>query len=207
MPHLAHRLRSDDSAPDPSRFRPRFLLGALALCLLPTLSATAEGPTVDSTIDPTGDGTVEVVSVSAERLAALQQETQQLETQRQETQQLEDGRRQAGGMGYAGFGLWIFMDPETGEIVPPSPEQQARRRAVTAKSLAKSDAGLEPFSLETGGRGVYLEGRFQHALRAQMDADGNITYVCSDHPDGHGTDGHDHEPVESTPAPPKAVLQ
>ena len=92
------------------------------------------------------------------------------------------------------FGLWVFLDPETGEITTPTPEQSARRRAFDA-SLNKSDLGLTAFELQEGGRGVHLSGRFQHALKVTVAEDGSLHYSCSDH--DHSSDDYERPVVEA----------
>ena len=89
-------------------------------------------------------------------------------------------------------GLWIFIDPETGERVARPTEEQRVRLRKFATPLNKSDQGLEPFELEGGGRGVRLNGRFQHAMIATVRPDGTIGFHCTDQ-------SHDH-PESAPPA-------
>lgn len=168
---------SSSSPPYPASRSARFR-GAAWICTAlaaflgsAALVGAADPPSADagSEMSPQG-GTVTVVQAPASRQAAVRAESL-----------------------YAGFGLWIFVDPETGAVVPPSEAQKARRRAYDA-ALNKSDQGLEPFELDNGGQGVFLSGRFRHAVKARVLADGTLTYSCDDHPDGHVED-------------PKAVLQ
>ena len=96
-------------------------------------------------------------------------------------------------------GLWIFLDPLTGEVRPqPTAGQEAWRRSqlVQSEFLNKSTEGLVPFALEGGGRGVNLEGRFRHSLTVRVTEDGRFETVCSDHA-SHGAEGHSHASAES----------
>jgi hypothetical protein len=54
--------------------------------------------------------------------------------------------------------------------------------APLANALNRSTEGLRVFELENGGRGMHLEGRFQHALVARVKEDGSLEIVCINHP-------------------------
>ncbi|MEM1180332.1 MAG: hypothetical protein AAGM22_18460 [Acidobacteriota bacterium] len=93
-------------------------------------------------------------------------------------------------------GLWVFVDPATGVLRPqPTPEQAAWRRSQATPNplLNKSSAGLVPFALEDGGRGVSLKGRFRHSLSVTLNPDGTFTTHCSDHPDAGAGHTHAHD--------------
>ena len=83
-------------------------------------------------------------------------------------------------------GLRAYLDPETGELTStPSREQvealsEDVRSHALEKALSRSSAGLEPFALERGGRGIFLEGRFQSALVVRRRDDGGFQLVCAD---------------------------
>lgn len=96
-------------------------------------------------------------------------------------------------------GMWIFFDPETGERrATPTPEQAERIRSWAA-SLTKSDKGLASFELQEGGRGVFLRGRYRHALMAFIDDQGQLGYTCSDQAASSEGSGHSHETTEPAP--------
>ena len=96
-------------------------------------------------------------------------------------------------------GLLVFVDPETGELTEPTPEQEERMRgrmaAPSPLGSNKSSQGLVPFPLEDGGRGVFLQKRFRSALRVQVLDDGSYEIRCSDHPDRPAGHEHPTEPI------------
>lgn len=102
-------------------------------------------------------------------------------------------------------GLRAYVDPATGELTStPSREQVEALNKSLAQTLSRSTVGLEPFDLPRGGRGVYLERRFQSALMVKLDANGEAAPVCVDGPK-HAAAGfalQDFAPVEPTLAPP-----
>ncbi len=101
-------------------------------------------------------------------------------------------------------GLRAFIDPETGELTSTPSRRQIEElsRLIEQQTLSsvegplsRSSAGLETFELATGGRGVHLKGRFQHALAVRVVEVGELELVCRD--DAPKTD-HQHPAV--TPA-------
>jgi hypothetical protein len=81
-------------------------------------------------------------------------------------------------------GLRVVVDPETGEIVARLPRQKTDAlSAPLGNALNRSTEGLRVFNLANGGRGVHLQGRFQHALVVRMKADGSFETVCVNHSD------------------------
>ncbi|MEO1369080.1 MAG: hypothetical protein AAFX50_18035, partial [Acidobacteriota bacterium] len=92
-------------------------------------------------------------------------------------------------------GLWVFVDPATGQISSqPTAEQAAWRRSQATPNpmLNKSSEGLVPFALDDGGRGFRLDGRFRHSLSVTLQPDGTFSTHCSDHPDAVAGRAHDH---------------
>ena len=81
-------------------------------------------------------------------------------------------------------GLRVYLDPETGELTStPSRDQvEALSKKILSEepALSRLSAGLEPFDLERGGRGVYLAGRFQSALVVRRTEDSSFEPVCTD---------------------------
>ena len=101
-------------------------------------------------------------------------------------------------------GLRAYIDPETGDLTStPSAEQvEALSRTVSKRleqSLSRSDEGLEPFALPLGGRGVFLEGRFQSTLVVRVAPDGGFELFCVDDPEHAALDPHDH--ADAAPSP------
>lgn len=78
-------------------------------------------------------------------------------------------------------GLVVFVDPDTGEILdrPLSGQLEALSKAISAR-IERSDAGLVPFALDNGGRGVFLGDRFATATVARRSAGGGHALSCSD---------------------------
>jgi hypothetical protein len=82
----------------------------------------------------------------------------------------------------ASQGMKVFLDPETGEMTStPSAEQRRALSAALTRALSRSTEGLQVFDLPNGGKGVFLKGRFQHALTVRAKPDQSIETACTDH--------------------------
>ena len=82
----------------------------------------------------------------------------------------------------ADSGMRFVFDPETGEMVAGQPLQKTNALSVPlANALNRSTEGLPVFELSNGGRGMHLQGRFQHALVVRMKPDGSFETVCVNH--------------------------
>lgn len=103
----------------------------------------------------------------------------------------------------ASAGWRVYLDPETGEVTstPSALQVQTLSERLDSKlesaALNRSSVGLEPFELRRGGRGVFLEGRYQSALRARF-VDGRVEVECVDA-------GHDHASGVEHPAPDAGI--
>ena len=76
----------------------------------------------------------------------------------------------------------VAVDPETGEVVSAQSEKKIEAlSAPLANALNRSIEGLQAFELTNGGRGVHLEGRYQHALVLRVTEDGSLEIVCVNH--------------------------
>jgi hypothetical protein len=75
----------------------------------------------------------------------------------------------------------VIYDPETGEIVSVPFRDTEVLSVPLAKALTRSTEGLKVFELSNGGKGVHLDGRFQHALMVRVKADGSLETVCTSH--------------------------
>jgi len=76
----------------------------------------------------------------------------------------------------------VIYDPETGEIISvPFQEPSEILSIPLAKALTRSTEGLQVFQLTNGGKGVHLDGRFQHVLMVRVNADGSLQTVCTNH--------------------------
>lgn len=79
-------------------------------------------------------------------------------------------------------GQRVFVDPDTGKITEPTPEQiQALEQAV-AGMLSQSSEGLQVIELPDGSVTIDLEGRFQEVVVAAVAPDGSVRMGCVDHP-------------------------
>jgi len=76
----------------------------------------------------------------------------------------------------------VIYDPETGEIISVPFQETVVLSAPLSKALTRSTEGLQVFELANGGKGVHLDGRFQHALMIRVKADGSLETVCTNHP-------------------------
>ena len=76
--------------------------------------------------------------------------------------------------------LWVFLDPETGEIDHQVDPGQAAIRARGSGSIRRrrSADALRRFFLPGGGEGVYLDGWADHAMSARRGDDGELELVC-----------------------------
>lgn len=103
-------------------------------------------------------------------------------------------------------GLRVYVDPQSGELVsqPVTPEQ--RRQAANADAAFNQDTSdLVPVKMPDGSTMVDLQGRFQQATVATVQADGNIRTYCDDADHlALGTHVHDAQkgatPVSPLPA-------
>jgi len=76
----------------------------------------------------------------------------------------------------------VVVDPETGEIITKRPRGRSEILSPPlAKALTRTTEGLRVFELSNGGKGVHLDGRFQHALMARVKPDGSLEFVCTNH--------------------------
>jgi hypothetical protein len=79
-------------------------------------------------------------------------------------------------------GMKVYIDRETGEITSTPPREQTKAlSAPLAIALSRSTEGLVVFDLPNGGKGVYLKGRFQHALTVRVKPNGSLETVCMNH--------------------------
>jgi hypothetical protein len=89
-------------------------------------------------------------------------------------------KAQAAAPGAAG--QRVFVDPATGKITEPTPEQiQALEQAV-AGMLSQSSEGLQVVELPDGTLTIDLEGRFQEVAIATVAPDGTVRTGCVNHP-------------------------
>jgi len=80
-------------------------------------------------------------------------------------------------------GLQVTVDPSTGRLVPPTPEQRARLAAALAQMIDHRTEGLEVRRLPNGAHLVDLQGRFQNVEVAVRGTLGEVLLQCIDSPD------------------------
>jgi hypothetical protein len=81
-------------------------------------------------------------------------------------------------------GRIVALDPETGQLGAPSPEQlRALRAAAGIASVGRTEEGLAETRLTDGTVILDLGGRFQENVLARLDGNGRLTYRCV-HDDG-----------------------
>jgi hypothetical protein len=78
-------------------------------------------------------------------------------------------------------GLMIHIDPATGKIVEPWPnDAPVVLNEKLSDALSTSSEGLHEVASPVAGGGVmvYLQGRFQQTMAATTDEDGNLSTTC-----------------------------
>ena len=80
-------------------------------------------------------------------------------------------------------GLHVAVDPSTGRLTAPTPEQRSRLAAALAQMIDQRTEGLEVRRLPNGMRLVDLQGRFRNVEVAVRGADGDVRLRCIDAPD------------------------
>jgi hypothetical protein len=79
-----------------------------------------------------------------------------------------------------GAGLRAFVDPTTGQLRQPSPEELASVAASARLARNKSIAGLEVEYRKDGSKFVDSQGRFMHFVRVTRNPDGTTNFTCTD---------------------------
>ena len=87
-------------------------------------------------------------------------------------------------------GMRVAIEPETGELGSPSPQQQKVMEDDLQEMLSRSDAGLFEEVLPDGTVKVHLQGRFQNASIAVIDDDGNLHTSCVENHDASQATHH-----------------
>lgn len=75
-------------------------------------------------------------------------------------------------------GMRVSIDPDTGELGMPTPEQQKAMDDDLREMLSRSADGLQPEVLPDGSVRVDLQGRFQSVSVASIDAAGQLHTGC-----------------------------
>jgi hypothetical protein len=79
-------------------------------------------------------------------------------------------------------GMVIAIDPETGDVGMPTPEQLADLKLNENEAVMHEDAGLLQVQHADGHWSMDLQGRYQEYAVIRKAADGTTTIGCVDHP-------------------------
>lgn len=89
-------------------------------------------------------------------------------------------------------GLRVYVDPQSGELVSqPVTEEQRQQAAATEAAFNQDNSDLVSVRMPDGSVMVDLQGRFQQATVATVQADGSIRTYCAD-ADHAGQGQHSH---------------
>lgn len=72
-------------------------------------------------------------------------------------------------------------DEAPGSTVTSSLQRPGALSAAITRALSRSTEGLRVFELAGGGKGVDLEGRFQHVFVVRVRPDGSFETTCVNH--------------------------
>ncbi|HSQ61213.1 MAG TPA: hypothetical protein VLT84_12425 [Acidobacteriota bacterium] len=110
---------------------------------------------------------------------------------------------------YAAAGMIVGIDPETGKIGKPTPDQRAeieRSAPLASPAFDRSGEGLTVVHRPDGSTMADLQGRFQEYTVVRIGPDGTKSQVCVQHPELEaalaGSPAAETEPP--APAAPKA---
>lgn len=73
-------------------------------------------------------------------------------------------------------GMLVAIDPETGALVPPTPEQS--RELTAAAGVTVAPAPVRTFVLPDGTVGALLDESLHHYSIVHLDADGSLHPAC-----------------------------
>ena len=74
----------------------------------------------------------------------------------------------------------VYRDPQTGRLGPPPPSlEPLGLTTAEQRMLSRSDHGLRPRTLPSGGVAVDLQGRYRNMAVATVDADGQAAVNCA----------------------------
>jgi len=77
-------------------------------------------------------------------------------------------------------GMVVGIDPETGELGMPTPEQLQKISDSQQSQVDHSSAGLVEVHRPDGSVSIDLQGRFQEYATVRIGPDGNLIYQCVD---------------------------
>ncbi len=102
------------------------------------------------------------------------------------------------GPGIARAGMMVAIDPRTGALVKPSPEQIRAATSGAAEVLRRTPEGLVEIRRSDGAVGLDLQGRFRDYAVVQVGPDGKPVFGCL-----HAGGSLAPTPRDSLPATPE----
>ena len=75
-------------------------------------------------------------------------------------------------------GQSVAVDPQTGKLRPPTPEEARQLGMALRKYLSRSSQGLTVKTHPNGAQSVDLQGRFQSVSLAKINPDGSASEKC-----------------------------
>lgn len=84
-------------------------------------------------------------------------------------------------------GMIVVLDPESGELVAPTPQQSRALLGAQPEALSRSDEGLVEIHRQDGSVGIDVQGRFQEYVTVVRGRDGKVRFRCI-HEGGHSHD-------------------
>jgi hypothetical protein len=75
-------------------------------------------------------------------------------------------------------GMQVAIDPQTGRLRQPTPEERQALARALGRSLNRSTEGLTVTRFSNGMQKVDLQGRFQSISVATVDAHGKLQHRC-----------------------------
>jgi hypothetical protein len=79
-------------------------------------------------------------------------------------------------------GMQVAIDPKTGRLRQPTPEERAKLAKALGMSLNRSEDGLKVVRYANGMERVDLNGRFQSLSVAKVGANGKVQERCVTNP-------------------------
>ena len=77
-------------------------------------------------------------------------------------------------------GMRVYRDPQTGRLGPPPPGVVPHGLTTSEqRMLSRSDQGLQPRTLPSGGVAIDLQGRYRNMAVATVGADGQAAVNCA----------------------------
>jgi hypothetical protein len=99
-------------------------------------------------------------------------------------------------------GMVVGIDPETGEMGMPTPDQMQKLSESPQYQVDHSSAGLLEIHHPDGSVSIDLQGRFQEYATVRIGPDGKLIYQCVDGPENAKRVLESSAPAGTGAAPP-----